>query len=94
MPVRRILALLLVTSLATAQDGVTMAQTPPSASDAARYTGLLAAASEGDADEVRHLIAAGSDLEITDDWAARRFMWRPSARMKRSSRSLLMPGPT
>ncbi len=68
MPVRRILALLLVTSLATAQDGVTMAQTPPSASDAARYTGLLAAAYEGDADEARRLIAAGSDLEIADGW--------------------------
>ncbi len=68
MPVRRILALLLVASLETAQDGRAMAQTPPSASDAARYTGLLAAAYEGDADKARRLIAAGSDLEIADGW--------------------------
>jgi ankyrin repeat protein len=68
MPFRRILALLLVASFATVQDGATMAQTPPSASDAARYTGLLAAAYEGDADEAHRLIAAGSDLEITDGW--------------------------
>ena len=68
MPFWRILSLLLAVSFATAHDSATMAQTPPSASDAARYTGLLAAAHEGDADEARHLIAAGSDLEITDDW--------------------------
>ncbi len=68
MPVRRILALLLVASLESAQDGGAMAQTPPSASDAALYTGLFAAAYEGDADEAHRLIAAGSDLEITDGW--------------------------
>ena len=68
MTVRRILALSLVASFAAALNGATWAQTPPSASNAARYTGLLAAVYEGDADEARRLIAAGSDIEVTDDW--------------------------
>jgi ankyrin repeat protein len=41
-------------------------QTPPSSSEAGAYTGLLAAAHAGDADEVRRLIAAGADPGVTD----------------------------
>jgi len=68
MSVRVICVLLLAASFAISQNGAVMAQTPPTASEAARYTGLLAAAYAGDVGEVRRLIAAGSDLEVTDGW--------------------------
>ena len=42
------------------------AQTAPSASDIASYTGLHLAAHLGDVDEINRLIAAGADLNIRD----------------------------
>ena len=45
-----------------------MAQTPPSASEAAAYTGLLAAAHKGNVAEIRKLLAAGNDANVRDGW--------------------------
>ena len=43
-----------------------VAQTAPSASDIATYTGLHLAAHEGQVDEINRLIAAGADLDARD----------------------------
>jgi len=42
------------------------AQVPPSAGEQSRYTGLLAAAARGDADEIRTLTAGGTDPDVRD----------------------------
>lgn len=46
--------------------GSASAQTAPSASDIASYTGLHLAAHEGDVDEIKRLIAVGVDLDVRD----------------------------
>lgn len=46
--------------------GPAHAQTAPSATDIASYTGLHLAAHEGDVDEINRLIAAGADVDIRD----------------------------
>lgn len=46
--------------------GFAHAQTPPSASDIASYTGLHLAAHEGDVEEINRLIATGADLNLRD----------------------------
>ncbi len=46
--------------------GSAHAQTAPSATDIASYTGLHLAAHEGDVDEINRLIAAGADVDIRD----------------------------
>ncbi|MCK8462414.1 ankyrin repeat domain-containing protein [Aliiroseovarius sp. S1339] len=46
--------------------GVAHAQTAPSASDIASYTGLHLAAHEGHVDEVNRLIASGADVDARD----------------------------
>ena len=42
------------------------AQVPPNASEAARYTGLHAAARHGDVAQIRKLVAAGADVNARD----------------------------
>jgi len=56
--------LLLALTIGTA--GCAYAQTAPSASDIASYTGLHLAAHQGDVDEINRLIAAGADLNTRD----------------------------
>jgi ankyrin repeat protein len=46
--------------------GFAHAQTAPSASDIASYSGLHLAAHEGDVDEINRLLAAGADVDIHD----------------------------
>lgn len=46
--------------------GTASAQTPPSASEVAAYTGLHAAAHKGDASEITKLIAAGASVDARD----------------------------
>ncbi|MGB5865340.1 MAG: ankyrin repeat domain-containing protein, partial [Sulfitobacter sp.] len=53
-------------ALAIGTAGSSHAQTAPSASDIASYTGLHLAAYEGDVDEINRLIAAGADLNTRD----------------------------
>ena len=55
---------LLITSLVLAS--AAGAQVPPSASEIARYEGLLKAAYEGDASAMQALLAGGADLEASD----------------------------
>jgi uncharacterized protein len=57
-------SLLFTLAIGTAGSG--NAQTAPSASDIASYTGLHLAAHEGDVDEINRLIAAGADVNIRD----------------------------
>ncbi|TDT74262.1 hypothetical protein BDE40_3056 [Litoreibacter halocynthiae] len=57
-------SLLLALAFGTAGSG--HAQTAPSASDIASYTGLHLAAHQGDVDEINRLIAAGADVGIRD----------------------------
>jgi ankyrin repeat protein len=66
MPIRKILAVILAASIAAPLVGDAIAQMPPSKSDVAGYTGLLAAAYAGDANMLRRLIAAGADLAVID----------------------------
>lgn len=42
------------------------AQVPPSSTEVAGYTGLLAAAARGDAGQVATLLAGGADIEVRD----------------------------
>lgn len=53
-------------SLLLISPGGAGAQTPPSSTQAAAYSGLHAAAYTGDADAARRLLAAGADLEARD----------------------------
>lgn len=53
-------------AVAISTGGFAHAQTAPSASDIASYTGLHLAAYEGDVDEINRLIAAGADVDIRD----------------------------
>lgn len=57
-------SLLFALTLGTA--GSALAQTAPSASDIASYTGLHLAAHEGDVDEINRLIAEGADVDVRD----------------------------
>ena len=43
------------------------AQTPPSATEVSKYTGIMAAAAEGDANELKELIAKGENPNIRDN---------------------------
>jgi len=52
--------------VATIAASVAMAQTPPSADEVARYTGLHAAAAKGDVAGVRALLAGGADANVKD----------------------------
>jgi uncharacterized protein len=65
--ITRLLATFLIVSAIAMQGGLTVAQTPPSRSEAADYTGLHAAAHKGDLDGLRAIIAAGAGLEARDD---------------------------
>lgn len=56
----------LLFALAIGTAGLAQAQTAPSASDIASYTGLHLAAHEGDVDAINRLIAAGADVDIRD----------------------------
>ena len=56
----------LIIAAALAFCGSAHAQTAPSASDIASYTGLHLAAHEGRVDEIKRLIAAGADLNARD----------------------------
>lgn len=56
----------LLLALAIGAVGSAQAQTAPTASDIASYTGLHLAAHEGDVDEINRLIAAGADVDIRD----------------------------
>lgn len=62
--VSKILLWCLMSVLWTWQSAV--AQTGPSAAEVANYTGLHAAAWEGDAKEISRLVATGNDLEQSD----------------------------
>lgn len=57
-------SLLLVAGLAWASGAI--AQTAPSASDIASYSGLHLAAHEGDVAEINRLLAAGADPDVRD----------------------------
>lgn len=57
---------LLLLALVIGSFGSANAQTAPSASDIASYTGLHLAAHEGDVDEINRLITAGADVDIRD----------------------------
>ena len=61
----RTAVLLLLVALA----GTAAAQVPPTATDKAAYTGLLAAAARGDAAEIAELVAAGSNVNVRDGYA-------------------------
>jgi ankyrin repeat protein len=61
----RTAVLLLLVALA----GTAAAQVPPTATDKAAYTGLLAAAARGDAAEIAKLVAAGSNVNVRDGYA-------------------------
>jgi len=61
----RTAVLLLLVALA----GTAAAQVPPTATDKAAYTGLLAAAARGDAAEIAQLVAAGSNVNVRDGYA-------------------------
>ena len=56
----------LLFALVIAAAGSAHAQTAPSASDIASYTGMHLAAHEGNVDEINRLIAAGADVDIRD----------------------------
>jgi hypothetical protein len=57
---------LLTLALALAVGGPAVAQVPPTAEQAARYGGLLAAAHRGDLAGLERLLAAGADLKQRD----------------------------
>lgn len=63
---RKALASIGVALAAALATGVTHAQVGPSAAEAARYTGLHAAAQKGDVDTIRKLAAAKADLNARD----------------------------
>ena len=65
----RLLAVFLFVSTIAMQTGPIVAQTPPSRSEAADYTGLHAAAHTGDLNNLRAIIAAGADLDARDGWS-------------------------
>ena len=56
----------LLLALVIGSFGSAHAQTAPSASDIASYTGLHLAAHEGDVDVINRLIGAGADVDIRD----------------------------
>ena len=62
----RFLATLLIISANVLPGEAVLAQTAPSPTEAAGYTGLHAAAHTGNLDALRSLIAAGADLEARD----------------------------
>ena len=62
----RFLVTLLIVSANAMQGGLILAQTPPSQTEAADYTGLHAAAYTGNLDHLRDLIAVGAELEARD----------------------------
>ena len=64
----RLFVTLLIVSASAMEGNLTMAQSPPSQKEAAGYKGLHAAAYEGNLDDLRALIAAGTDLEARDGW--------------------------
>ena len=59
---------ILMASASVLQGGLVLAQTPPSQAEAAAYSGLHAAAYEGNLEALQTLIAAGADLETRDSW--------------------------
>jgi ankyrin repeat protein len=59
----------LALSVFVATVGTGWAQVPPSASETAAYTGLLAAAARGDVNEIRKLAASGANVNVRDDYA-------------------------
>ena len=54
--------------LSIALTAAAYAQVPPSPSQKAGYTGLLAAAARGDAAEIRKLVAGGASVDVRDDY--------------------------
>ena len=69
---------LIVLVAAFAFTGTAHAQTAPSASDIASYTGLHLAAHEGRTDEIERLITAGADLNAVIVRAEHLPTWPPS----------------
>lgn len=63
---KRALASIAIGLAALVSAGVTQAQVAPTAAEAARYTGLHAAAHKGDVDAIRKLAAAKADLNARD----------------------------
>lgn len=63
---RGLLASAIVLAAAPLDLRQTIAQVPPSATEAARYTGLHAAAWAGDVPEIERLVKAGADPAVTD----------------------------
>ena len=62
---------------ALALSGFAHAQTAPSASDIASYSGLHLAAHEGSVDDINQLVAEGADIKRKTARAARQPMWPP-----------------
>jgi ankyrin repeat protein len=54
-------------SLVLCWSSTVKAQTPPSATEVSQYTGIMAAAAEGDANELKELIAKGENPNIRDN---------------------------
>lgn len=66
LPVRHIALAAALTGVGLVAGGHAHAQVPPSATQAAQYTGLHAAAQHGDVAKIGHLVAAKADLNARD----------------------------
>lgn len=58
----------LISAIIFALPQVSLSQVPPSTSEQAQYSGLLAAASRGNLEEVKALLANGADVHTTDTY--------------------------
>ncbi|MCC7428114.1 MAG: ankyrin repeat domain-containing protein [Alphaproteobacteria bacterium] len=68
------------------------AQVPPSAEEIARYTGLHAAAAQGDAGAIRALLSAGARLEVRDEAGRTPLHVATYARQREAIRALIAAG--
>ena len=69
-----------------------LAQTPPSAVESARYTGLLAAAHQGDLAQLRRLLAGGADVHARDAMGRTALHIATFARQREVLRTLVQAG--
>ena len=67
-------------------------QVPPSAAERAAYTGLFAAAGQGDAAEIRRLIASGSNVEGRDGYGRTPLHVAAYSRQREAMRALAAMG--